>query len=102
MLFGFESDPIMAVSHHGDPVIYKNYVVNAAHVDPERDAHIGRHFNLYASGFYKPPIALSLPVALENIKQETNDEFEELKKGQARIMMISTLQLLQPTSCLSD
>ena len=79
----------MAVSHHDDPATYKTYVINAAHVDPERDAHIGRHFNLYASGYYKPPVALSIPVAIETIKQETSEELEQLKKGQARIMMIS-------------
>ena len=89
MLFGFEADPIMAVSHHDDPATYKTYVINAAHVDPERDAHIGRHFNLFASGYYKPPLALSIPVAIETIKQETSEELEQLKKGQARIMMIS-------------
>ena len=97
MLFGFESDPIMAVSHHDDPATYKTYVINAAHVDPERDAHIGRHFNLYASGYYKPPVALSIPVAIETIKQETSEELEQLKKGQARIMMISDF----PCSCQS-
>ena len=79
----------MAVSHHDDPATYKTYVINAAHVDPERDAHIGRHFNLYASGYYKPPVALSIPAAIETIKQETSEELEQLKKGQARIMMIS-------------
>ena len=58
-------------------------------VDPERDAHIGRSMNLFASGFYHPPVAPSLPMAIETIKQETSSELEDLKRGQARIMMIS-------------
>ena len=104
----------MAVSHHDDPAMYKTYVINSSHVDhtffsetssesrsqllqknkmyavdPERDAHIGRSMNLFASGFYQPPVAPSLPMAIETIKQETSSELEDLKKGQARIMMIS-------------
>ena len=52
--------------------------------DSERDAHIGRHMNLFASGFYEPPLALSLPVAIERIKLETSTELEVLKKGQSQ------------------
>ena len=33
MLFGYESDAIMAVSHHDDPAMYKTYVINSSHVD---------------------------------------------------------------------
>ena len=40
--------------------------------------------NLFASGFYEPPLALSLPVAIERIKLETITELEVLKKGQSQ------------------
>ena len=40
--------------------------------------------NLFASGFYEPPLALSLPVAIERIKLETSTELEVLKKGQSQ------------------
>ena len=33
VLFGYEADAIMAVSHHDDPAMYKTYVVHSAHVD---------------------------------------------------------------------
>ena len=57
--------------------------------DSERDAHIGRHMNLFASGFYEPPLALSLPVAIEKIKFETSNELQLLKKGQAQCRFVS-------------
>ena len=59
--------------------VFKKY-----EVDSERDAHIGRHMNLFASGFYEPPLALSLPVAIERIKLETSTELEVLKRGQSQ------------------
>ena len=59
--------------------VFKKY-----ETDSERDAHIGRHMNLFASGFYEPPLALSLPVAMERIKLETSTELEVLKKGQSQ------------------
>ena len=59
-------------------------VLKKYEADSERDAHIGRHMNLFASGFYEPPIALSLPVAIERIKLETSTELEVLKKGQSQ------------------
>ena len=40
--------------------------------------------NLFASGFYEPPLALSLPVAMERIKLETSTELEILKKGHSQ------------------
>ena len=57
--------------------------------DSERDAHIGRHMNMFASGFYEPPLALSLPLAIERIKLETSNELELLKKGQAQCRFVS-------------
>ena len=59
--------------------------------DSERDAHIGRHMNLFASGFYEPPLALSLPLAIERIKLETSNELELLKKGQAQCRFVSLM-----------
>ena len=59
--------------------VFKKY-----ETDSERDAHIGRHMNLFASGFYEPPLALSLPVAIERIKLETSTELEVLKRGQSQ------------------
>ena len=59
-------------------------VLKKYEADSERDAHIGRHMNLFASGFYEPPLALSLPVATERIKLETITELEVLKKGQSQ------------------
>ena len=59
-------------------------VLKKYEADSERDAHIGRHMNLFASGFYEPPLALSLPVAIERIKLETSTELEVLKKGQSQ------------------
>ena len=32
VLFGYNADAVMAVSHHDDPAVYKNYVVNSATV----------------------------------------------------------------------
>ena len=40
--------------------------------------------NLFASGFYEPPLALSRPVAMERIKLETSTELAVLKKGQSQ------------------
>ena len=57
--------------------------------DSERDAHIGRHMNLFASGFYEPPLALSLPLAIERIKLETSNELQLLKKNQSQCLFIS-------------
>ena len=57
--------------------------------DSERDAHIGRHMNLFSSGFYEPPLALSLPLLIEKIKLETSSELEQLKKGQTQCRFIS-------------
>ena len=45
--------------------------------------------NLFASGFYEPPLALSLPLAIERIKLETSNELEDLKKGQAQCRFVS-------------
>jgi len=56
--------------------------------DSERDAHIGRHMNLFSSGFYEPPLALSLPLLIEKIKLETSNELEQLKKGQTQCCFI--------------
>ena len=59
-------------------------VLKKYEADSERDAHIGRHMNLFASGFYEPPLALSPPVAIERIKLETITELDVLKKGQSQ------------------
>ena len=59
-------------------------VLKKYEADSERDAHIGRHMNLFASGFYEPPLALSLAVAIERIKLETRTELDVLKKGQSQ------------------
>ena len=64
--------------------VFKKY-----ETDSERDAHIGRHMNLFASGFYEPPLALSLPLAIERIKLETSNELEDLKKGQVQCRFLS-------------
>ena len=64
-------------------------VLKKYEADSERDAHIGRHMNLFASGFYEPPLALSLPLAIERIKLETSNELELLKKGQAQCRFVS-------------
>ena len=54
--------------------------------------------NLFASGFYEPPVALSLPIAIERIKRETSTELELLHKGQARLLMISARTWSQKVS----
>ena len=46
--------------------------------------------NLFASGFYEPPLALSLPVGIERIKLETSNELELLKKGQSQCRFVSS------------
>ena len=65
-------------------------VLTKYEADSERDAHIGRHMNLFASGFYEPPLALSLPVAMERIKLETSTKLEVLKKGHSQCRFEST------------
>ena len=65
-------------------------VLKKYEADSERDAHIGRHMNLFASGFYEPPLALSLPVAMERIKLETSTKLEVLKKGHSQCRFEST------------
>ena len=65
-------------------------VLKKYEADSERDAHIGRHMNLFASGFYEPPLALSLPVAMERIKLETSTELQVLKKGHSQCRFEST------------
>ena len=57
--------------------------------DSERDAHIGRHMNLFASGDYEPPLALSLPLLVEQIKLESSQQLELLQKGQTQCRFIS-------------
>ena len=64
-------------------------VLQKYEADSERDAHIGRHMNLFASGFYEPPLALSLPVAIERIKREISNELQLLKKNQSQCLFIS-------------
>ena len=75
-------------------------VLKKYEADSERDAHIGRHMNLFASGFYEPPLALSLPLAIERIKLETSNELEDLKKGQAQCRFVSSGSVNQ--KCCQD
>jgi len=61
------------------PKVYKSvYVVNSSFCDPEKECAITRRFNLYGSGHHIPPVALSVPSAIESIKEETSEEFEQV------------------------
>ena len=61
------------------PKVYKSvYVVNSSFCDPEKECEITRRFNLYGSGHHIPPVALSVPSAIESIKEETSEEFEQV------------------------
>ena len=42
---------------------------------------ISRTFNLYGSGHYIPPVALSVPSAIESIKEESSSEFEQVNNS---------------------
>lgn len=103
---GFSADEVMAVSHHDDPEayffglecnncypqvsvsikvcpkVYKSvYVVNSSFCDPEKECAITRRFNLYGSGHHIPSVALSVPCAIESIKEETSEEFEQVHRS---------------------
>ena len=84
VLFFFTFQSINFKSGVANVEVLKKY-----EADSERDAHIGRHMNLFASGFYEPPLALSLPVAIERIKLETCNELQLLKQNQSQCPFIS-------------
>ena len=115
VLFQIPWESLMAVTHHKCPKQFRKYPTQTgAHsrdqmegstdltlASAERDAHIGRTFNLWASGcrstprYHTPPVVLSIPDLMARFNTESTRAWGQLSWSQTELMRVARRTLFE-------